>query len=129
MLPPAAVLLTLVTVNAPLLVKLIFPPPLLLAVKRPTVFAELSVVPPTELVVNVPLVFIAALCVIAPALAVKDTEPFNVQAPGSKFPLAWVIERPVKPEPTVPPVLFKLLATVREPVPPKVPPLMVRSVM
>ena len=60
MLPPAAVLLMLVAVNAALLVNLILPLPVLVAAKLPTVFAEFSVVPPTEIVVSNPLVLIDA---------------------------------------------------------------------
>jgi len=47
--------------------------------------------------------------------------------PGSRLPLAWVIERSVKVEPTVPPVLVKLLVTERLPVPFSVPPLILSA--
>ena len=101
MLPLVAVLLMLVTVNAPLLVKLIFPLPLLEAVYIPTVFAELSVVPPTELVVSVPVVLIAAVWLIAPdevrEIALVVVKPAVFTVPTTKAVVSFRLIAPVLP--------------------------------
>ena len=54
-----------------------------------------KVMSPVAFRVRLLVLLMLPLALMLPALAVNAAGPFTVQAPGSKFPLAWVMERPV----------------------------------
>ena len=82
---------------AAVLVREISPLPVLVALKLPTIFAKFRIVPPTELVVNNPVVLIGAVWLIEPD-EVKVSAPVEVSplvvvvAPS---PMASVVSEPI----------------------------------